>query len=170
LGVAGAALLVFGAAMCATKDWSMVEAVRVWLSRGEFASAPNLFQFQSQLGALALFCGVLMSPAARRVLAGDACCHLGRLSFGIYLLHFPILFTLSAAAFVDLRRWLPHGASVAGAFAVLFVATLAASVLFERWIDRPAIRFSRSVGAFRWGSVSAVVHAPSRGKKTEPAA
>jgi peptidoglycan/LPS O-acetylase OafA/YrhL len=169
LGALGVALLVLGAALCATKDWRMVEFIRIWLSRGEFGSAPNLFQFQSQIGALALYCGVLLCPAARRLLTRDACCYLGRLSFGIYLLHFPIMFTLSAAAFVELRRSLPYAASVAGAFAVLVILTLAAAVLFERWIDRPAIRFSRNVEGVRWRSVSAIVRAAFRGRKTEPA-
>ena len=146
----GAILLVLGVALCANKDWDAVEALRLWLSRNELAFAPNLFQFQSQLGAIALYFGVLMCPVVWRLLESGACRRLGRLSFSVYLLHFPILFTVVCATFIRLRHLLPQGASVAAAFALFLALTLLAAVLFERWIDRPAIALSRRAGGARW--------------------
>ena len=66
---------------------------------------------------------------------------LGRLSFSIYLLHFPILFTVVCAS-------LHHDAfSVDAAAFVLFLAlTLLAAIAFEHLVDRPAIALSRRVG------------------------
>jgi peptidoglycan/LPS O-acetylase OafA/YrhL len=148
--VLGASLLVLGAAMCATKDWRVVEALRLWLSHSELASAPNLFQFQSQLGAVVMYFGVLLCPGIWRVLESGTCRRLGRLSFSIYLLHFPILFTVVCAVFIRLRHVMPYSASVAVAFALFLTLTLLAAMLFERWIDRPAIAISRRAGNVRW--------------------
>ena len=145
----GAALLVLGAAMCATKDWHAVEALRLWLIDSEAASAPNLFQFQSQLGAIALYFGVLMCPGVWRTLESAPCRHLGRLSFSIYLLHFSILFSLVCAAFIGLHQLLPASVSIAVAFVVFLALTLLAAILFERWIDRPAIALSGRAGGTR---------------------
>ncbi len=149
-GCIGASLLFLGLALCATKDWHVVEALRLWLSRTELASAPNLFQFQSQLGAVVLFLGVLWCPLVWPMLESTACRHLGRLSFSIYLLHFPILFTVVCAAFVGLHRYMPTSLSTAVAFAVFLALTLLAAMLFQRWVDRSAISLSRRTGTARW--------------------
>jgi peptidoglycan/LPS O-acetylase OafA/YrhL len=77
------------------------------------------------------------------------CRHLGRLSFSIYLLHFPILFTLASLILVVASTAMPHAVVVAAVFVVFIGITLIAAILFERGIDRPTIALSRLVGARR---------------------
>jgi peptidoglycan/LPS O-acetylase OafA/YrhL len=132
----GGLVLLLGLVLCATKDWQSVEWLRLTLSRTELAYAPDLYQFQSQLGAVALYVGVLWCPFVWPALSSGPCRRLGALSFSVYLLHFPILFTLVCFAFT----FVP---SVLAAFAVFVATTLLAALLFERWIDRPAIALSR---------------------------
>lgn len=134
----GALLLLLGVALCATKDWQSVEWLRLTLGRTELADAPNLYQFQSQLGAVALYLGVLWCPLVWPALESATCRHLGRLSFSIYLLHFPILFTLVCLVFLGLP-------SVPAAFVVFVTLTLLTALLFERLVDRPAIALSRKL-------------------------
>jgi peptidoglycan/LPS O-acetylase OafA/YrhL len=141
--VLGTTLIVLGLAMSGSKDWGVVETVRVAIARLAPVAAPNLFQFQSELAAIALFLGVLLGPVAQWLLARQPCRVLGRLSFSIYLLHFPILFTLGCAGFVPLAGTLAYPVAVAVTFAGFAVAVLIAAAGFERWIDRPAIRLSR---------------------------
>ena len=112
------------------------------LCRTELACAPNLFQFQSQLGAVALYLGVLWCPLVWPALESVPCRQLGRLSFSIYLLHFPILFTLVCLAFTI-------APSPAVAFVLFLVLTLLAAVAFERLVDRPSIALSRRAGTLR---------------------
>jgi peptidoglycan/LPS O-acetylase OafA/YrhL len=145
----GALLLVLGLALSARKDWISVDALRQGLGWIEIFAPPNLFQFQSQLAAIALYCGVLLCPWVWHPLEGRACRVLGRLSFSIYLLHFPILFTLGCLIFTVMHPVLPPGASVAVMFVAFIGLTLLAALLFERWIDRPAIGLSRLIGAPR---------------------
>jgi peptidoglycan/LPS O-acetylase OafA/YrhL len=135
-------LLLLGLALCATKDWQAVEWLRLWLGGTELAYAPNLFQFQSQLGAVALYFGVLCCPPVWPMLESAVGRQLGRLSFSIYLLHFPILFTLICLAFIAQP-------SVVAAFVLFMMLTLLAAMAFERLVDRPAVALSRRAGVVR---------------------
>jgi peptidoglycan/LPS O-acetylase OafA/YrhL len=132
----GALLLLLGLALCATKDWTSVEWLRLQLSPTELAYAPNLFQFQSQLGAIVLYVGVLWCSFVWPTLQSAPARHLGRLSFGIYLLHFPILFTVICVSFL-------HRPSLPLAFVLFLALTFLAAIAFERLVDRPAIALSR---------------------------
>ena len=96
--------------MSASKNWSALEAIRVAIAHVAPVAAPNLYQFQSQLAAVALFIGTLFSPTAQHLLACGPCRALGRLSFGVYLVHFPILFTLACAGFLGLANAQPYPA------------------------------------------------------------
>jgi peptidoglycan/LPS O-acetylase OafA/YrhL len=70
------------------------------------------------------------------------------MSFSLYLVHFPILFTCVAANFTLLDRFLPYGISVVIASLTGIAASLLVAVSFEGWIDRPAIRLGRAAGQF----------------------
>jgi hypothetical protein len=61
--------------------------------------------------------------------------------------HFPILFTLVCALFLRLSAILPYAIVVLLCTLIGGAVSLTLAVLFERWIDRPAIRFSRAVRA-----------------------
>ncbi len=145
----GIGLIVLGLAMSASKDWAVVETIRIEIARFAPVAAPNLFQFQSQLAAIALFLGVLLGPAAQRLLARKPPRQLGRLSFSIYLLHFPILFTLGCAGFMPLAATMAYPAAVAITFVGFALTVLIAAAGFERWVDRPAIRLSRRLDGVR---------------------
>jgi peptidoglycan/LPS O-acetylase OafA/YrhL len=141
----GAVLIALGLAMSASKDWGLLELLRAGIAHFAPVAAPNLFQFQSQLAAVALFLGVLFSPGAQWLLSRPLCGRLGRLSFGIYLVHFPILFTVGCAGFLALATALPYPVVVAVTFAGFTLAVLITASAFERWVDRPAIRLSRTL-------------------------
>jgi peptidoglycan/LPS O-acetylase OafA/YrhL len=132
----GAILLLLGLSMSAAKNWPLLEPVRAVLAHTELAAAPTLFQFQSQLAAVALYLGVRHAPFLWPALQSAPFRHLGRLSFSIYLLHFPILFTLVCVVFL-------HLPSTAMAFVLFLVLSFSAAAAFERWVDRPAISLSR---------------------------
>ncbi len=136
----GLGLLAFGLAASASKNWSWLEVARVAIAAHVPLAAPNLFQFQSQLAAMALFAGVMFSPVTQRILT--RCRRLGRLSFSIYLLHFPILFTLACAGFVTLAGALPQPVALAVTFICFIMVTFLAAIMFERLIDRRAVRLS----------------------------
>jgi peptidoglycan/LPS O-acetylase OafA/YrhL len=102
------------------------------------------FQWHKELAAVLIFAAVLMLAPLQSVLRTQPLQWLGKMSFSVYLLHVPILMTIGALAYVS--SW-KLGAAAAGGIAVLSVcvATALLAMLFERLIDRPAIKLSRAV-------------------------
>ena len=143
----GGAMLALGLALCMSKDWAAVEWLRLAFVRTEFAYAPNLYQFQSELGAIAVYGGVLLCGRLWPALESSPLRHLGRLSFSVYLLHFPILFSLVCAAYTEVP-------SVPAAFLLYVALTVIAALSFERLIDRPAIALSRRAAAYRRNAIT----------------
>jgi peptidoglycan/LPS O-acetylase OafA/YrhL len=102
--------------------------------------------FWNTLGAFFLVAGVVGSRTAGLLLANRILVYLGRISFALYLLHWPIICSLS---FFAVKQGLDHGLSYAGAVALSLVLTIAVSILlsdlFYRWVDLPSIRFAARV-------------------------
>jgi peptidoglycan/LPS O-acetylase OafA/YrhL len=102
------------------------------------------FEWQTPTAATLLFAAPLLCPPMRRRLTLPLSIWLGRLSFSVYLLHFPILFTIGATVFVAAA---PLGYLPACLIALIVggTVTFAAAELFERFVDRRAIAFARRV-------------------------
>ncbi|MBQ5947744.1 acyltransferase [Massilia sp. ST3] len=111
-----------------------------------FLPAPQLWDVKSAyntLGAVCL-CAAVLSGLGRGLLESRAVQFLGRVSFSLYLLHFMILCAFSAAIYVRFPR---EPLYIGAGFAAYLALCLGAAALFERWVDRPAIRLSRRFGA-----------------------
>jgi peptidoglycan/LPS O-acetylase OafA/YrhL len=84
------------------------------------------------IGAVLLIAGILGSDRAGRLLASTAGGVLGRLSFPVYLFHFPLLCSLSCWLFVTVRPAMPHEAALAVAALGTVPALLAVGYAFAR--------------------------------------
>jgi peptidoglycan/LPS O-acetylase OafA/YrhL len=84
------------------------------------------------LGAVLLILGVLGSARAGALLASGAGRFLGRLSFPIYLFHFPLLCSLTCRLFLAVRLAMPQEAAVAVAALGTLPALLALAYAFAR--------------------------------------
>lgn len=89
--------------------------------------------------AIALACAALLYLARRTGRlphwgAGAATAWLGRISYAVFLVHFPVLLVVNAACV----RWLPDdpGVHAAGLLAA-WGLSLAAGHAFHRWVERP---------------------------------
>jgi peptidoglycan/LPS O-acetylase OafA/YrhL len=94
-------------------------------------------------GATLFTVGLMQCPAIRRALSHEQLRALGRLSFPIYLTHWPIIFGIGSFLLVALTPW--TGAYPARLMAMLasVAITILASRCFES-IDQVALRVSRS--------------------------
>ncbi|WP_426177093.1 acyltransferase family protein [Massilia sp. TWR1-2-2] len=144
----GALLFVLGVTVCVAKDNAALAAVDAAARALGVASAQSDFHWQSQAGAALMFIGAVLSAPLRRVFSCAPAQWLGKLSFSVYLLHFPILLTVGCLVFASLAP-----ASYALAVLLSLVAgvglTFVAAVVFERHIDRRAVLWSRKIGAVR---------------------
>lgn len=110
-----------------------------------FLPAPQLWDVKTAyntLGAVCL-CAAVLSGLGRGLLEHRAVQFLGRVSFSLYLLHFIVLCSLSAAIYLHFPR---QPLYLAAGFVLYLAACLGSAALFERWVDRPAIALSRRFG------------------------
>ncbi|APG04975.1 hypothetical protein BJI69_14450 [Luteibacter rhizovicinus DSM 16549] len=134
VALAVALALVFG-----SYDSSPVYAWTTWLSP-DFYMRKHLFNI---LGGIALVYAVRAGFGAR-VLSSRPVQYLGRISYSLYLVHFPLLLTLFCGIYLGLVRmgW-TRGAASAVAIPVTFVVACAVASLFQRTFDTWGIALSR---------------------------
>lgn len=81
---------------------------------------------------------LISSPSLARLLSGPLSRWLGRLSFPIYLVHWPVILVIGGYVVVQLA---PQGYLMAlgVGFVASCIATFLVALVFERWVDRPAV-------------------------------
>jgi peptidoglycan/LPS O-acetylase OafA/YrhL len=97
---------------------------------------------QAAVEALMLFAAAILLGPVQRLLSTAPIQWLGRYSFSLYLVHFPILLTVASIVFTTTQGW--HAASL-WATAAGIAVTLPVMWGFERLVDAPAIALSRRV-------------------------
>lgn len=96
----------------------------------------------SQLRAVLVVMGVLLSPSLQHVLSNSLSAFLGRISFGLYLLHAPLIWSVGGLAYFPLAEPLGHWpAALLGSVSVTALSLVMAT-LFQRWIELPSMRLS----------------------------
>lgn len=107
-----------------------------------YESLPGYQSIYLSFGALLVLIAILLLPKLLRVL--EKASILGRYTFSLYLVHIPIIFSLTAGLFV----WFVNDLHVSYNLAVLYAVIgslpvlIAASWLFERYVDSPSITAS----------------------------
>lgn len=152
--VVGVALEISGILLCSADNLTILSAALGWLFPSRVLQPDYIESMQKMTGVVLIFGGLALLPSLQRHLERPVMRWLGKMSFSLYLVHFPILFTCVAANFTLLDHFLPYGISVAIASLTGIAASLLVAIPFERWIDRPAIRLSRAVGQFRRRAVT----------------
>ncbi|WP_314440006.1 acyltransferase family protein [Massilia timonae] len=132
-----AAGLYFGAYQHFRTMYGFLPDPRIW----------DVKSFYNAIGA-ACVCAAVLSGWGQGLLNRPLVQVLGRISFSIYLLHFLVLCSLSAAFYTHFPRDALH---LGAGFVLYLAACVGAAWLFERWIDRPAIAISRRFGAMLCG-------------------
>lgn len=142
----GLALMALGIIVTSARPVQVVEALRQGVEHFSVGGAVNTAAFQSCVGSLAIFTGVLLFPTARRLLTRTPSLLLGRLSFGMYLFHFPVLFTVSTGLYMGIRH-IGHVPAAGIATAVGIGLTALLAYAFDRWLDKAVVRLSHRTGS-----------------------
>jgi len=138
------ALVIAGLACCVVADiWQPEWLVRFcyyqtyWLFPGQVPPMQ-----QRCFGAILMLAGIIDLQGCRNVLSGSWLVSHSRLSFPLYLVHWPIICSVVAIAFVHLDRTLGVGLAQLAAIALGLAASVAASSVFAS-VDQYAVRVSR---------------------------
>ena len=142
--LAGVVLLLGGIFLCSGQQFDLVGKLFLHL-HSPVGPTTDLFHFKAMLAEIFVFAGVAMLPGLQRLLALPAARRAGKLSFSLYLVHFPVLFTLVSALFLRLHTIMAYGAVVVLCTLIGGAVSVALAVLFEAWIDGPAILLSRAI-------------------------
>jgi peptidoglycan/LPS O-acetylase OafA/YrhL len=149
----GSASLMSGILLCTADRLGPVSMLFGLLSRIRTGQPDDWEVLQKMIGACLVFGGLALLPVLQRHLQRPSMRWFGKISFSLYLTHFPFLLTCVAALFTVLNGTLPYAASLAIASISGIAASLAVAALFEHWIDRPAIYLSR-MAAKSWQRVT----------------
>ena len=89
---------------------------------------------------------VMYSAWLRKLFSTRLLCWLGKISFSLYLIHLPLIYSLSCYLFMTLPFGFAGNTIVSGLITI--IAALVLAEAFTRFIDRPAIRFSDAWARF----------------------
>ncbi|GAA4384077.1 acyltransferase [Hymenobacter koreensis] len=93
--------------------------------------------------AALLLAALLSSGGLRRAFQARWLLFLGRISFALYLLHFLVLGSVSAAVFLALQKHFSYHLSFGLMVLVSWPVLVLASMAMNRWVIRPSNRLSR---------------------------
>lgn len=98
-------------------------------------------------GAVLLIATCVGSPAVLRALDSRPGRFLGRISFGLYATHIPVLCSLGCWVLLRLHRaGSPYAVAAGAAAAATVLGSLILAVVVTRWVDQPSVRFASWVG------------------------
>lgn len=97
------------------------------------------------LGATLLLIVVLTSNTLKRILNHSIFQYLGRISFSLYLTHFAVLSSFTAALFLTLLQYLPYNTSALLSLLISFPIMMGVATLTYHWVDRPSLSFASAL-------------------------
>ena len=144
----GLALLLTGITISSGQANDGLDRLLAHSFQPPFGTASDPFHLRYTVAALFLFFGVVLRPSVQALLCRRAAAWLGKISFSLYLVHFPILSTVVSALFLLALPRFGYGISVAGCTCAGIGLSVLVAALFERWVDQPAVRLSRALSAW----------------------
>jgi peptidoglycan/LPS O-acetylase OafA/YrhL len=104
-------------------------------------------ELKDEVGAIGVFLAIFSNSAIQCLLQYKPFIWLGKMSFSIYLIHFPIMIALGSMYFIYVQFDTAAGLNMTITFIGGLVSTIGIAVFFERYVDRPAILLSRRISA-----------------------
>lgn len=140
--VVAGAFILGGIALCVSVDGGQLAPFVAACQARLSVIAPCTLDLQKTYGAMLLYVGLLASTPVTRLLSAAPLVQLGRLSFSLYLVHWPIVFGIASLALVLAEPQIGAVAARGLACGVAIVVSLIAAMAISR-IDAFAISGAR---------------------------
>jgi peptidoglycan/LPS O-acetylase OafA/YrhL len=101
--------------------------------------------------SILIVAGTLLSPSMQTFLRLPISLFLGRISFGLYLLHLPILLSLGLAGYLALEPLADHDMAALSACLLVLSGSLVSAFAFHYAIEQPSIRLAARAESFASG-------------------
>jgi peptidoglycan/LPS O-acetylase OafA/YrhL len=99
---------------------------------------PNAIAYHT-VGAFFVLMALINSRIGQRALGCRPINYLGRISFSLYLVHFPVLCSLSSYLFLSFSRYLPYGLNLLLTIMLSMPVIFALAFLLNRWVDEKVV-------------------------------
>jgi peptidoglycan/LPS O-acetylase OafA/YrhL len=106
---------------------------------------PNYFGVANLVISSLVTILALQSHLAKRILRGNFFQFLGKISFGLYLIHVPMLFTIGTPILLFLDSFLPREGAIPASMLILLVLSVLLGWFTWLIADRPSANFSRVI-------------------------
>lgn len=121
--------------------------------------------FFRTIGAGMIILGILAAPKVQRVLGHPKISILGKYTYSLYLVHYPVIFTLMAGSFLFFIQHMGYNRAVALSLLVTAPVLIAVTYLFEKYVDMPSIQLSKRFAAqYFEGNMLSLVPRPKQVK------
>lgn len=122
-------------------------AISFWALVVTAAGFPNYYLSYVAL-AMGAIVMTLVSKTSQHVLTSHISIFLGRISFGLYLIHVPVICSFSCGAYLTLYKSLGHTSAALLVSAATVVISIILGYVFHLFVDLPAVRWSREFALF----------------------
>jgi peptidoglycan/LPS O-acetylase OafA/YrhL len=143
--IIGSLAFAFGIYLAATADPPAIWRFTSLLNLSVFHQPPLILK--DEVGAVMVFIAIMFIAPVRHVLQFKTLVWLGKMSFSLYLVHYPIIVTIGSIIFVSVAYHIDVTGAAAVSFCVGIMITMTVAFFFEKYVDHPAILLSRRVVA-----------------------
>lgn len=101
------------------------------------------YRFYHKIAAFCLLMGIEMVSGVKKVLAVKPCLFLGQISYSVYLIHIPVLFSLTAFLFVKLQTvFTGYNLRAFVCLVISLFAIVLLAWLYYRFVEKQCVRFT----------------------------
>jgi peptidoglycan/LPS O-acetylase OafA/YrhL len=130
--------------LCESRVFSVVLFAMIWFAVG----LPNYGNITNWIVACIVTFAAILLPPLERGFSWRLFQFLGGISFGLYLIHFPIMCSFSCWFYSKSSPILGDGMAVFAVVAFTLLLSIFGAVVFTMLLDRPAIRLSKQIGSW----------------------
>jgi len=125
---------------CLSSRWI---AIAVWIAFLMLTQINNYRDIIRPFIASAIISWTLFSMPAQRILSSNVAQFLGRISFGLYLIHVPIICSFACWSYIATMGFLPHTVAILLSSLGTLCLSIGAGYLLYLFGDKPGIALSR---------------------------